>query len=182
MRFCFNCILLLCLLPLFVLGQTSSDESTSEKKSARLVLTDQKVQLNGMFTDVPKLNNGELGLPDEQLVVLDFWSIDCGPCLREIPDLNNLANKYSEKVTLVSINNDLLYGKSREEIREIADQYNFNYPVILDTDKTNFMEQFNVYFWPTRYLLNEEGYFYKNPDEDRMKLSFSEIEQFLGNK
>ncbi|HEX6981438.1 MAG TPA: TlpA disulfide reductase family protein [Balneolaceae bacterium] len=113
------------------------------------------------------------------MVVLDFWSVSCGPCIEEIPRLNDLAKKYSDKTTLISINSDLLYGSTKEELQEFVAEHNIRYPVILDTQQKNLMQQFGVNGWPARFLLNKEGYFFEEPVENRIKLSLREIENYL---
>ena len=181
MKYVLNIVFLFCFLPLLVIGQTEGQVPTA-KDSTVLVLSDQKSKLDGKFFDVTQDQQVQLEIPDDQLIILDFWSTDCGPCIKEIPDLNKIAQKYSDKVRLISINNDLLYGKPKEKVENFVNQYDFDYPVILDTKQKNLMEQFNVFFWPTRYLVNEDGYFYKNPVENRKKLTLSEIKSHLKKK
>lgn len=42
-----------------------------------------------------------------QVVVLNFWSIGCGPCIDEIPQLNKLVKHYAgKKVTFISLTSD----------------------------------------------------------------------------
>ena len=38
-----------------------------------------------------------LGWPTGKVVVLEFWSTSCGPCVASIPDLNKLADEFRDK-------------------------------------------------------------------------------------
>jgi len=42
------------------------------------------------------INNKKINLKDEKgkIIVLNFWFIDCAPCRMEMPDLNDLVEKY----------------------------------------------------------------------------------------
>ena len=49
-------------------------------------------------------------------VLVDFWAEWCGPCKQISPRLEELANKYSENLTVCKVNVD--------ENRELAIEYN----------------------------------------------------------
>lgn len=154
-------------------------ESINAKQSTSLILSNQKKGLTGRYFDARSGEYVQLNFPSDQMVVLDFWSVSCGPCIEEIPKLNDLSQNYGDKITLISINNDLLYGSNKEELVEFVAEHNIRYPVILDTQLTNLMQDFDVAGWPARFLLNENGYFFKEPVENRTKLSLNEIESYL---
>ena len=55
-------------------------------------------------------------LEQTKLVLVDFWAEWCGPCKQISPRLEELANKYSENLTVCKVNVD--------ENRELAIEYN----------------------------------------------------------
>ena len=154
-------------------------ESIVANQSGLIVMSQQHQNLSGSFFDARSGTQVALEAFENQFFVLDFWSISCGPCIEEIPVLNDLANKYRNKATLISINSDLIYGFNKEDLQEFVENHGIEYPVLLDTEKTKMMQQFGVGGWPTRFLLSKEGYFYMEPVEKRTKLSLREIVNFL---
>jgi thiol-disulfide isomerase/thioredoxin len=48
-----------------------------------------------------------LGWPTNKVVVLEFWSTGCGPCVAYIPHLNELADKFKDKpVQFIAVTDD----------------------------------------------------------------------------
>ena len=39
-------------------------------------------------------------------VVIDFWATWCGPCMRLIPELEKMAEKYKDQVIFLKVNAD----------------------------------------------------------------------------
>jgi cytochrome c biogenesis protein CcmG/thiol:disulfide interchange protein DsbE len=65
-----------------------------------------------------------------KVVVLNFFATWCPPCRNEIPDFIELVNEYSGK-DFVIIGIALDKG-GLETVRNFADSYNVNYPMLLD--------------------------------------------------
>lgn len=40
------------------------------------------------------------------VIFLNFWATWCGPCLKEIPNIKNLYEKYKDKVTFLLVSNE----------------------------------------------------------------------------
>ena len=69
-----------------------------------------------MANDINKDNFSSEVLENDKLVLVDFWDECCGPCKQISPRLEELANKYSENLTVCKVNVD--------ENRELAIEYN----------------------------------------------------------
>ena len=67
-----------------------------------------------------------------RVVLVNFWATWCGPCRKEMPHLNRLADKYrASGLVLLGINVD-------DDVRnatEVAAKLGVKFPVLLDTDK-----------------------------------------------
>ncbi|MGB3974803.1 MAG: TlpA disulfide reductase family protein [bacterium] len=69
----------------------------------------------------------------KKVIVLDFWATWCKPCLREMPHVNALYEKYKDRnlqVLAVSIDT----AASKSQIKPTVNRYKFTFPVLLDTD------------------------------------------------
>ena len=61
-------------------------------------------------------------------VVVNFWATWCGPCRREQPALQRLAEEYEGRVAFVGIN----HTDDRAAAREYVRQYGVTYPSMFD--------------------------------------------------
>ena len=50
--------------------------------------------------------NKEFVFKGDKPVVIDFWATWCGPCMRLIPELEKMAEKYKDKVIFLKVNAD----------------------------------------------------------------------------
>lgn len=61
----------------------------------------------------------------DQIIVLNWWSVSCAPCLKEIPGLNKLVNKYADKnVRFVSVTDD-----SINKVSSFLEKNEFRYDI-----------------------------------------------------
>jgi thiol-disulfide isomerase/thioredoxin len=86
-------------------------------------------------------------------VLLNIWATWCGPCVREIPDINQIYHEYKDK-------NIIVLGVSVDQNADVvkADlngKLKIDYPIwIADED---FMKQFNITSIPMTLIINKEG-------------------------
>jgi thiol-disulfide isomerase/thioredoxin len=62
----------------------------------------------------------------DKVVVLNFWATWCPPCRKETPEFVALQNEFAEQVQFIGIAID-----DEEAVREFADSYSVNYPILL---------------------------------------------------
>jgi thiol-disulfide isomerase/thioredoxin len=114
-------------------------------------------------------NKSEFDLANfsENIIILDFWYRTCPPCIKSIPQLNNIYKKYElEGVKLFGINDIDTDSLSRELLIPFRQKENINYPIIL-TNKS-ISEKYKIIGYPTLYIIN------KNGEIEYSKLGYSE--------
>ncbi len=80
------------------------------------------------------LDGGEFDLSqqkDKKIVILDFWATWCGPCVRVMPIMEEVANEYKDKgVILIAVN----LRESPQDIRSFLQEQGLHPIVALDKD------------------------------------------------
>ncbi len=85
-------------------------------------------------------------------LVLKFWFIHCGVCVKEMPELNELQTKYSNRgdVQFISFAFD-----TADELRAFKKKTVFNYAVISVPE--SYMEGLGIMSYPTHMIINKKG-------------------------
>ncbi len=91
-----------------------------------------------------------------KVVLVDFWATWCVPCVKAMPDLQKLQEKYSEKgLGVVGISID---EKGAEKVKPFLSKKKFTYTMLLDKDTVHpTWKAFGVHGIPALFLLNKEG-------------------------
>ena len=100
---------------------------------------------------VNDLNGNTYSLEDLKgmIVVLNFWFIACKPCVIEIPELNNLVEKYAEKeVVFLAITFD-----KKATLDDFLQKQNFEYAVI--PNSKDVINQYKVFSFPTHIIIDK---------------------------
>jgi thiol-disulfide isomerase/thioredoxin len=87
-----------------------------------------------------------------KVVVLNFWFINCPPCRREMPELNELVEHYkAEKdVVFLAVALDMRYA-----IQEFLKTSPFNYNII---DNGRFIAgKYGINLFPTHVVVDRQG-------------------------
>ncbi len=88
-----------------------------------------------------------------KVVVLNFWYIACGPCQREIPELNKLVEEYKDTSDIIFI---AIALDEEEGILKFIDSKPFKYTLI--PNGRRIAASLRVNRFPTHVVLNKEGY------------------------
>ncbi|WP_162915385.1 TlpA family protein disulfide reductase [Paraflavitalea soli] len=100
-------------------------------------LRGRKVQLSGLKGKV---------------VVMNFWSIGCGPCIGEMPALNKLVQKYqgNPKVVFLAIT-----GDEKERLQQFFKKRKFLYTVVNRGGKVS--EDYKIESLPVHIVIGKNG-------------------------
>jgi thiol-disulfide isomerase/thioredoxin len=85
-------------------------------------------------------------------VVINFWGIWCGWCVKELPDLQKLHEKYAADpdVAILTIDND----QNPSDVPPWMKQRGFTFPVLLDD---GYVTKAGVHAFPTTWFLDRQG-------------------------
>lgn len=76
---------------------------------------------------------GALGL-GRQPILFVLWATWCEPCLKEMPILRELHERYGKHVRFIGIAQDLNSPSNRRTVRELTEPARLNYPQFLEKD------------------------------------------------
>ena len=128
-------------------------ESMPKPKETQNFSTGSKLGLfNTEDIDGNKLN---MKNPEGKIIVLNFWFINCGPCRREIPELNELVDSFgkSGKVMFVGIALD-----NKAALKTFLEKMPFKYSIV---DNGRFAtERYRINLYPTHVIIDTEGKVY----------------------
>ena len=86
-------------------------------------------------------------------IIFNYWADWCPPCIKEIPELNNLQRNYSNKLKVFLINFDMLEG---DELNQQLKKFNVKVDSLLSDPST-------IYKWvipenlPVTFIINKNG-------------------------
>lgn len=107
--------------------------------------------LDGRKVDIENLKG--------KVILIDCWATWCGPCLREIPHIKALLQKYQNRgfeVIGISLDN----AASKDRVLQIIKSNSIEWPQRFEGKGFNddsFVKQFEIRSLPTGYLINKEG-------------------------
>ncbi len=88
-----------------------------------------------------------------KVVLLNFWATWCGPCLREMPELQAVYDAHRERgFEIVAIN----FEESAERIRAFATEQGLSFPLALD-EEGDIHERYTIVGQPRTIILDERG-------------------------
>ncbi len=132
-------ILVLVLLLVAAVAAIAAPESIKEAKSTYKII--------GQTADTP-ISQGA-GKP----LLIVFWASWCGPCMIEIPHINDLQEKYAPQgLKIVAVNMDM---QPEESVRRIVARLRIQYPVAMPSPEL--LREYKVSAIPTSYLYGADG-------------------------
>lgn len=105
---------------------------------------------------LPRVGGGTLSLDElkGKVVVLDFWSIGCPPCLEELPKVASLRRRMEPRgVVVVGINAG---GESAADAAAFAKERGLDWPLAVD-ESGAVSRAYRVSALPTVYVIGRDG-------------------------
>lgn len=141
---------------------TEEQKAAQKKRKAELAATLPKPRVSDVFIEgktfrfdkMKDLNGIKYDFKNDtgKVVVFNFWFINCPPCKQEIPELNDLVEKYKDNknVTFIAIALDDAYA-----LKTFLKLSPFHYNVI--PDGRFYSEKYGVKSYPTHVIVGKDG-------------------------
>ena len=88
-----------------------------------------------------------------QVVWINFWASWCGPCRRELPDIQRLAAEFEGRGLVVLTLNQ---GESGKKATDFWEELGLELPILLDSDE-DVSNQYRLIGLPNNYFIDEDG-------------------------
>jgi len=110
-----------------------------------------------MFSELtfPDLEGRDVSMTEfrGKVVLLNFWATWCPPCVKEMPSMEKLRQKYAgQDFEVVAIN----AGEDSESVEAFLLERDITFPILLDIRGASFMT-LGIRGLPMSFLLNKEG-------------------------
>jgi thiol-disulfide isomerase/thioredoxin len=125
-----------------VIGKRGLNPYMADPEPPTLTLPD----LNGRMHD--------LGDYRGRVVLVNFWASWCPPCVHELPSLQRLKNKLSDRpFTILAVN----MAEQRKTVRAfLRDKMHTDFTVLLDADG-EILKRWKVFVFPTSFVIGPDG-------------------------
>jgi peroxiredoxin len=133
------------------------------------------------MTDIhgKKWNSKEL---EDKVVVLNFWFVECPPCISEMPGLNKLVDTYknNERVVFLSISDS-----NKAKIEKLLEKKEFKYTHIPRESAQKYLRDWGVQMYPQNLVIHNNKITFSfsggatNNDDFIFELLHDEIKKVL---
>ena len=116
----------------------------------------QKAKKDGVNFKAYYLNQKPFFVSDYlgKVVLINFWATWCGPCVEELPSLNNLAKQYPDELVVLAISDE-----RADDIKNFLMSFSDFHSNFILSNKSRKETQsiFNIKMLPESYILNKKG-------------------------
>lgn len=94
-----------------------------------------------------------------RVVLIDFWDYTCVNCIRTLPYVKEWHARYRNKgLTVIGVHTpEFLFARYEQNVERGIEEFGLAYPIVVDSNN-ELWEAFANRYWPTKYLIDGEGY------------------------
>ena len=148
-------------------GTKTAGTKKDESKEERTAKGESEKGMTAPDFEVTLLSGKTVKLSDYRgkRVLLNFWATWCGPCQREMPDIQKLYEKYGKNtgdVIVLGVANpktkDAPNNQDQAEpgIVQYLSDNGYSYPVLMDRTGALF-SAYGITSFPTTFMIDQEG-------------------------
>lgn len=135
-------------------------EATEDEKAQMKVMKDsmdgesELIGQDGFSFSATDINGKEYSLDElkGRIIVMNFWFIQCKPCIMEMPELNELVKKYRTNKDVVFLGFAI---NEKEELNSFLKKKSFLYKLIPDSQKI--ADDYKVSSYPTHIIIDKNS-------------------------
>jgi thiol-disulfide isomerase/thioredoxin len=94
-----------------------------------------------------------------RVVLVDFWDYTCVNCIRTLPYVQAWYERYRDKgLTVIGVHTpEFTFAQYESNVERGIREFGLTYPIVVDSDR-EIWKAFANRYWPTKYLLDKDGY------------------------
>lgn len=141
----------------FQLRKATAGEKAMRAEMPGAMNPSELIGKSGPAFKMKDMNGNTISSDDTKgkVVVFNFWFTSCKPCIDEIPELNEVYEKYKNNpnVVFASITFDKI-----EKVESFLEKHPLEYPVVAGS--MEICELFGIKGYPTNLILDKEGKYF----------------------
>jgi cytochrome c biogenesis protein CcdA/thiol-disulfide isomerase/thioredoxin len=93
-----------------------------------------------------------------KVVLIDFWTYSCINCIRTLPHIQKLHERYaSQGLVVIGVHTpEFSFERSASNVRDAMARFGLTYPVALD-NRYQTWEIYRNNYWPAQYIIDRKG-------------------------
>jgi thiol-disulfide isomerase/thioredoxin len=94
-----------------------------------------------------------------RVVLVDFWDYTCVNCIRTLPYVQTWYDRYRDKgLTVIGVHTpEFTFAQYESNVERAVRDFGLTYPIVIDSNY-EIWKLFACRCWPTKYLIDKEGY------------------------
>lgn len=142
---------------------TAKDGETRRSCTSLCALRPAYAARNRLAPDfeLPSINGGKVSLRSfrGKVVILNFWTKTCRPCLEEMPSIADLAKalKAHPNVVLLTITTDENAADARDTMKSVLGGGDPPFEVLVDAESEIVRDKYGTKLFPETWFIDPEG-------------------------
>lgn len=146
------------ILTVLLCGCTKDNTNTAAENSSAQEPEQADLAINFEGTDIEgNVVTSEI-FSQSKLTMVNVWATYCNPCLREMPELGELADEFDEeKFRIIGIISDVAEGEEQELAEDLIERTQADYTHLLLNESIYNALLTDVAAVPTTFFIDENG-------------------------